>query len=298
LDIAFGWTATGCVRAGFGPPGSATTDAARSDADASPPPAADGTSADDGAYDALPVFASARPIAELNTSGEEQDPHLSADGLRLYFVIDRGAGHLRDLVVAERATLSTPFAALVPVAGVNTADNEQGVSLTADELIIAFERVPATTTAGDGIYLAERRTRQQAFGAPVRLDVFDSVLRQAANPSLSADGLSLLFDGVALGGGGDRDLWLADRPSRAVSFSAPRPLLWLEQHERSTRSAGYSERNGSRFNGVGPGAISLFRRRRARVRPSKRTPAKQTRRTATLPALWSMGPRVALGWPF
>ena len=78
-------------------------------------------------------------LIELNTSENETAPAISGDGLTLFYVTDRsgGAGDF-DIWTASRPDGSASFEAPTPVAGVNSADAETDVFLSADERELVF----------------------------------------------------------------------------------------------------------------------------------------------------------------
>ncbi len=114
-------------------------------------------------------------VTSLNSSYDEWDPWLSADGLRLYYMTlrpDVGTGS-KDLVVAERPTIDGDFGAAVELAGVNSADEEADPTLTPDELFLIFSRVGEAHVGGADLYYAIRNGPGEAFSDPVPLPMGD-----------------------------------------------------------------------------------------------------------------------------
>lgn len=81
------------------------------------------------------------PLVTVNSPGTDQAPHLSADGLTLYFSSDRagGAGG-SDLYVARRATREDNFSAAEAIADLNTPVSEQDPWETSDGSVFVFGR--------------------------------------------------------------------------------------------------------------------------------------------------------------
>lgn len=227
--------ATACTRLGYPLPSADGPPPALGDAQ--PPTAQDGPRADRAA-DAAPLEDSTAavdsslallqaelsppsPVPGVNSPNFDDGPHLSADGLRLYFSSTRpGGSGGEDLWVATRATLSQGFAPPVPVPGVNSADEESDLWLSADELTIVFER----TDQLDQIVFATRPDRGAAFSAPVPLPGVHVGDTDAGDPALSADLRTLVFSSERPGGRGSRDLWRAARAATGDAFSGVIPI--------------------------------------------------------------------------
>src|SRR5262249_20525261 len=83
----------------------------------------------------LAAFSTPVPIAELASTSTDGDPYLTADQLEIVFTSTRagGAGG-EDVWTATRASTADAWSTPVPVAEVNTADNEQHPVISADGL--------------------------------------------------------------------------------------------------------------------------------------------------------------------
>lgn len=102
-----------------------------------------------GGYD---IWVSARPntssawsapvlVTELNSSYDDDDPDISADGLKIFFMSDRPGGcGGRDLWVASRAVPSGPFGAPTNLGcKINSAAHDLEPSIGADGVTLYFE---------------------------------------------------------------------------------------------------------------------------------------------------------------
>jgi hypothetical protein len=91
------------------------------------------------------------PITELNTTADEANPTLTADGLALYF--SRMVGTSKDVFVARRATLADPFGPATKIEELSTAQQEWPSWISADEcvLYLTVEVAPKKE-----VYVAER----------------------------------------------------------------------------------------------------------------------------------------------
>lgn len=114
-----------------------------------------------------------------------------------------------------------PFGNVHPVAGLATAGNDEFLSLSPDELTVYISSdLAAPTTPNFDLYSATRGSLTAGFGAlaPLTALMTDADDR---SPSISADGLTLLFHSSR---GGNYDLYASTRPSTSAPFSAATPL--------------------------------------------------------------------------
>ncbi|MCC6746686.1 MAG: PD40 domain-containing protein [Deltaproteobacteria bacterium] len=172
----------------------------------------------------LPLaFASAQPIPGVNVAVGDYDPHLSSDGLRLYFASYRPTGTAElNLWVASRASATATVWQVEALKELNTDEADAAPTLTEDELTIVFDRPDAR---GDRrLYLANRSQRGLPFGAPRPVGEL-TVKDDGFEPGISGDGLTLVFaTRRAWAGGGGMDLWTSRRVNRTSPFDAPAPL--------------------------------------------------------------------------
>jgi Tol biopolymer transport system component len=81
-----------------------------------------------------------RPVTELNTDGEDVDPHLVEGGKLLYFNSDRNSDAGGDLFVAEREGTGAPFGEPRPLEELNSEADERDPFLAGCELFFASDR--------------------------------------------------------------------------------------------------------------------------------------------------------------
>ena len=137
------------------------------------------------------------PVGTLNTVLHELDPHLSTDGLRLYYTADTNPN--QEIRVASRASRDDAFGPAVRVDGLGI-DYTADATLSGDELVIAYS---AAVSLGD-IYYASREGIDELFSnAQAVPDVNSS--EQDGNSFLSADGCELVFSSLR---SGNADLYL------------------------------------------------------------------------------------------
>jgi hypothetical protein len=128
-------------------------------------------------------------LAQLNDNLEQFDPHISMDGLRLYYAPLSGPNQFIEL--STRATTTDSFSA--PLAVTDLGTNRNGdPALSPDELVIVYS---ARQTATDPLTLwyAARTSSAVPFSNPRRLpDINDGTLHDQ-DPALSFDGCELFF---------------------------------------------------------------------------------------------------------
>jgi Tol biopolymer transport system component len=155
-------------------------------------------------------FAAPVNLSGLNSASIEDDPSISSDGLSLYFSSDCPGTQGRDIFVATRPAISSPFGAPAPVAEINSSNDDYHPGISADSLTLFFASTRPGGKGGVDIWMATRPSKSSAFGAPTNV----SAVNSAANdygPSPSADGLTLYFNADAPGTLGGHDIWYATR---------------------------------------------------------------------------------------
>ena len=116
-------------------------------------------------------FGAAVNLGGVNTEHDEVGPELSADGLTLYFGSDRtgGSGGM-DLYRATRPTTADSFGAVANLGpSVNTAENENNPSLSADGLVLLLNSNRRGGWGSQDIYMATRATTSDSFGPAITL---------------------------------------------------------------------------------------------------------------------------------
>ncbi len=161
--------------------------------------------------------------ATVNSSARDSRASISSDGLELYFGSDRpdGLGD-SDLYVATRPTLDDPWGEpfnLGPT--VNTSARERGPRLSADDLSLLFHSNRPGGSGGTDLHIATRPTKEDAWGIPDNLGPTVNSSANDAGASISADGLELYFHSGRPGGFGERDIWVATRPTIHDDWGEP-----------------------------------------------------------------------------
>jgi len=173
-------------------------------------------------------FGSAMPLTPINSTAEDYDPSLSADGKTLVFTSNR-KGEGFHIYVATRASTLAAFTSadlLDGVASTNTADNDIFPFLSADgqELWFASNRMHADTANYD-IYRAVRGTL--GFVNPSPVTELNTDMTELAVPS--ADLKTVYFHSTRGGG----TIWSSHRTTTSDGFPTP--------HEATDLAIGLTE---------------------------------------------------------
>ncbi len=169
------------------------------------------------------AFGTPTELPNINTSSEESNASISADGLSLYFISNRpgGVGE-RDIWLTTRETADDDWAEptnLGPT--INTQAGEWGVSISSDGLSLYFDTSQNGSVAINDLWVATRATTDDDWGNPVSLGPTVNSSGDDYTPSISADGLSLYFMSNRSGGVGAYDLWVTTRETTDDPWGTP-----------------------------------------------------------------------------
>ncbi len=148
----------------------------------------------------------------VNSSADDIDVCISADGLMLYIESYRNGGYGKsDLWVAKRATKSDPWEEPVNLGQtVNSSANDGAPSISGDGLTLFFSDFSSPRPGGYGgtdIWITTRATVSDPWGEPVNLGPIVNGLARDQGPNISSNGSVLYFFSTRSGGSGDFDLW-------------------------------------------------------------------------------------------
>ena len=157
--------------------------------------------------DRASTFPVAAPL-DLGQSTEAfTSPSITGDGATLYFIA--GVGTAPRIWRARRASPSTPFADVGPVAELAAVTDAASVYVLPDESALYI----ATGSFGGPVTRAARGAGG-AFGAPVEVAGVVGL-----TPVVSADELTILFATRATGAN-DSHVWMGTRPTTAAPFGS------------------------------------------------------------------------------
>lgn len=139
-------------------------------------------------------------LGAVNTADDQWDPHVSANGLRLY--LSPRSGTVQHIVMASRISATDSFGAPVALPELDSAAAEGDPTLTFDERVIVFS---SDRSGGVDMYYAVRDEPTLPFGAPILVPTLNIGVENG--PHVSNDGCRLYFTSDR---DGDRDVWVTD----------------------------------------------------------------------------------------
>ena len=162
----------------------------------------------------------------VNSSAGEVTPCLSADGLSLYFCdwpSARPGGYGgEDLWVTTRETMDDEWGIPMNLGlSVNSSSDDWSPNLSTDGLSLFFD---SSRPGGQGDYdlwMTQRPSKDAPWAVPVNLGPTVNSSSLDVAPSLSADGLILLFTSERPGGLGDWDVWFTRRETIQAEWTEP-----------------------------------------------------------------------------
>lgn len=153
------------------------------------------------------------PIASLNSTANDVAPAYCEDASgigHLFFASNRSGGH-GDFDIYEAVEQPDgSFDGVTNVAALNTSAQDARPTVSHNCLEIVFHSDRGTPFDID-LYSSSRGDTNEAWSTPERLDSLSAVGPVDAQPTLSADGLALIFASTRAGGAGAGDLWMSTR---------------------------------------------------------------------------------------
>ena len=164
----------------------------------------------------------------VNSSYDEYEPSISADGLSLFFQSDRPGGiGSTDLYMATRERTSDAWQTITNLGPkVNSSYEESAPSISADGLELYFVSDRPGGSGNRDIYVTNRITTTHPWAEPVNLGPVINSSAQDNSPNISHDGLELFFSDHPFppyrsGGRGGADIWVTTRASLDQPWEAP-----------------------------------------------------------------------------
>ncbi|MBK8169632.1 MAG: PD40 domain-containing protein [Sandaracinaceae bacterium] len=141
-------------------------------------------------------FALFQPLM-ISTASNDVDPHLTADGLHLYFANNGGTGGRFQILASERASSTESFlTSSVVTALADTASENANATLNADETVVVFTstRLLNVGSTDANIWYSTRASRADAFSAPLPLPAtVNNVDVTDYEPFITQDGCEIYF---------------------------------------------------------------------------------------------------------
>jgi len=147
--------------------------------------------------------------SSLNSPDVDWGPGISSNGLEMYFSSGRPQGHGGDDVyVTTRASTEDPWREPVNLGPhVNSSRNDGSPSISANGRLLFFKSSREGSFLGGDIWVTERATVQDEWGAPVNLGPAVNNESRQIGPELSPDASVLYFSCDRDGGMGHIDIW-------------------------------------------------------------------------------------------
>lgn len=156
-------------------------------------------------------FPAGAPVAGINSTVDDLDPHILRDGSALYFDSVRNKTSLH-LWMATRGN-SGAFNAPQELTALNTDKVDGHPIVSADGLAIYWSSTRSDTgnKTDTDVWMATRPTTTASFVTPTRVAELSSTSNES--PSwLSADGCEIYLQSDRAGTLGAQDIWVATRP--------------------------------------------------------------------------------------
>ncbi|MCA9263835.1 MAG: PD40 domain-containing protein, partial [Planctomycetales bacterium] len=182
------------------------------------------------------AFVNMQPVSGLDSVWSDLGLTVSGDGLIALLASpseripwpynDQEAS---ELFLLHRDSPNEPFGPRINLGpGINLENGNNTMPYIApDALSIYWSARPAVSEPRQrlNLYMSTRASTDDPFGPRVPLVEINTSEYSEVSPSLSPDGLTLVYDRVPLGG--DRDLYIATRSSISEPFGAPEPIAAL-----------------------------------------------------------------------
>jgi Tol biopolymer transport system component len=190
-----------------------------------------------GGYGEVDIWVTTRPTKDddwgtpvnigptVNSSSLDGFPHISTDGLSLFFESKRPGGEGGgDIWVAKRETRNDAWGMPVNLGTpVNTSGSDSAPRLSTNGLELYYGSSRSGGYGYHDIWVSRRATKNDPWVPPVNL------VNSSADeffPFVSADGLALFFSenrgsGLRPGGFGNVDMWITTRASVSESWGTP-----------------------------------------------------------------------------
>lgn len=167
------------------------------------------------AYSAPPfIFGSPTNLGPtVNSSSDDDNPSISADGLELFFSSDRPGGYGNgDIYVTTRETTDDDFGPPVNLGPtINSSSYDACPSISADGLELYFGSLRPGGFGNCDLWVTSRPTTDDPWGTPMNLGATVNSSDADNLVEISADGLELFFGSDRPGGLGGWDIWVTTR---------------------------------------------------------------------------------------
>ena len=130
-------------------------------------------------------------VMMVETTGNEQDPQVSSDGLHLYLAPDTSG--TQELVMASRTSTTANFGTPVLITELNDAiAGTADPTVNADETVIVFSSGRTGTTGAGDLWYATRASKTALWSLPTLVPGVNTTSNEG-DPHLGSDGCHLYF---------------------------------------------------------------------------------------------------------
>ena len=182
-------------------------------------------------FDGAPSLALSqlKQLTALTSAGDDRDPWISADGLRLYFGRNPGPHMGSDILLATRGSTAVEFSTASAVDNLDTMNDESRAALSGDEKLLVFSG-NNTSNSRFQLFVSTRGDVAQPFPSPSSPDqaLVASVNTTNDNyfdPFLSRDGLRLYLAPIL--SGSSQQIRMASRMAADQNFGPSAPLAMI-----------------------------------------------------------------------
>jgi serine/threonine protein kinase len=156
----------------------------------------------------------------VNSDKDDYHATMTADGFNMLFSSTRAGGlGANDLYFASRPSADGPWTRVVNMGRpINSNLNERASFLAPDSLTLLLGTDRPGGVGRNDLWIARRQTNTQRWGRLENLGALVNSDRADKSPSLSSDGLVLVFQSDRSGGSGKNDLYMATRSSLGEPF--------------------------------------------------------------------------------
>jgi hypothetical protein len=169
------------------------------------------------------AFASPTVVTAVNSVGYDASPEVTNGQLSLYLHSDRLGGYGSfDIYVSDRADPTDEWGTPENLgSNINSDSDDRAPTVSSDGLTLIF----ASDRGGDlDLYTSTRSSVNDAWSPATNMGTTINSTDIDSGPSLSEDGLTLVFFSGRPGGTGLHDLYMSTRASSMDAWSAPTDL--------------------------------------------------------------------------
>ena len=205
-----------------------------------------------------PIFGEdgGRPVAAINSNGDDEQPTLTEDLLEIYFTSRRPGPGNGDVWCAKRRSRTVAFDLPHLVVEVSTEAQEVSPAISRDGLTLWLGSDRANGLGGLDIYQAERPSRDATWGPLRPVTELNSSSDDVPRPPAQQE---RVMPFASKREGGEYQIYLAERPSRQAAFDHIEPTLALRQ-EGGGMAGGFLSEDGLEllFHREGDGGGDLW----------------------------------------